>query len=177
MNPLTLLKFWREIAIGVLLAAVAGQQVRVSNEKAAHAKTRSANAVVLRDLAQKTLATYQAVQAEDERRKAANSALDAKHTQELTNAKSEIERLRGAVRDGSSRLRVNASCTPVAPSGVPQTTSAGRVDDATGPRLADAAEQDYFSLRDGIETARSQITGLQAYIRDVCLSATDRTRR
>ncbi|MGF6191095.1 lysis system i-spanin subunit Rz, partial [Serratia sp. 509] len=31
-------------------------------------------------------------------------------------------------------------------------------------------ERDYFTLRERIETARSQIAGLQDYIRDVCLA-------
>ncbi|MEN4196191.1 lysis system i-spanin subunit Rz [Serratia sp. IR-2025] len=31
-------------------------------------------------------------------------------------------------------------------------------------------ERDYFRLRERIETARSQIAGLQEYIRNVCLA-------
>jgi prophage endopeptidase len=43
------------------------------------------------------------------------------------------------------------------------------MDDATGPRLTDAAERDYFTLRERIETITKQLTGLQQYVREQCL--------
>ncbi len=36
-------------------------------------------------------------------------------------------------------------------------------------RLTDAAERDYFTLRERIETITKQLTGLQAYVREQCL--------
>lgn len=164
-----LLKFWREGLIVVLLLALAGQQVRVAGEKSAHQKTKADNAVVLRDLAGKTLRAYQAVVAEDAARKAAVAALDEKHTKELNDEKAKLEKLRADVRTGRVGLRVNATCTPAAGTGVSQTTGAPGVVDATGPRLTDAAERDYFTLRAGVETSRKQIEGLQDYVRGVCL--------
>lgn len=92
------------------------------------------------------------------------AALDAKYTGELADAKAAIDKLRGDVADGRRRLQLNASCKPV-----PGTTSTAGMDDASGPRLTDAAERDYFSLRERIETSGKQIAGLQDYIRQQCL--------
>lgn len=164
-----LLKFWREALIVGLVLAVAGQQVRVAGEKSAHQKTKADHAEVLRDLADKTLKAYQAVVAEDDARKAAVAALDEKHTKELNHEKRKLETLRSDVRTGRVGLRVNATCTPAAGTDVPPAASAASVVDATGPRLTDSAQRDYFTLRAGIETSRKQIEGLQDYVRGVCL--------
>lgn len=164
-----LLKFWREGLIVMLLLALAGQQVRVSNENANHQKTKTQHAEVLRDLAEKTRAAYEALADEQTARAQAVAALDAKHTKELNDEKAKLEKLRADVAAGRVGLRVNAVCTPAAGTDVPPATGATSVADATGPRLDDAAERDYFRLRDGIATAQRQITGLQDYIRDVCL--------
>ena len=164
-----LLKFWREALIVGLVLAVAGQQVRVVGEKSAHQKTKADNAEVLRVLADKTLKAYQAVVAEDEARKAAVAALDEKHTKELNHEKRKLETLQSDVRAGRVGLRVNATCTPAAGTGVPQAPGATSVVDAGAPRLTDSAQRDYFTLRAGIETSRKQIEGLQDYVRVVCL--------
>lgn len=89
------------------------------------------------------------------------AAIDLQRTQELEDAKSKIADLQRDVATGARKLRVSASCQPAKPSGV---------DDATSPRLTDAAERDYFRLRERIETARSQIAGLQDYIRKACIT-------
>ena len=163
------LRYWYVIAIAALVALLGLSQVKLSSEKEAHANTRAKNSAVLQDLADKTLKAYQAVVAEDTARKAAVAALDQKHTEELNDEKAKLETLRGDVAAGRVGLRVNATCAPAARTGVPQTTSATGVADAAGPRLDDAAERDYFRLRDGIAAARQQIAGLQEYIRGVCL--------
>ena len=164
-----LVAYWREAAVVGLVLALAGQQVRVSNEKADHQRTKTQHAEVLRDLADKTLKAHQAAVADDEARKKVLAALDAKHTKELNDEKVKLEKLRADVAAGRVGLRVNAVCTPAAGTDVPQATGATSVADATGPRLDDAAERDYFTLRAGIETSRKQIEGLQDYIRGVCL--------
>lgn len=86
--------------------------------------------------------------------------IDLQRTQELEDAKSKIADLQRDVATGARKLRVSASCLPAKPSGM---------DDAASPRLTDTAQRDYFTLRERIETARSQIAGLQDYIRQVCL--------
>ncbi len=88
------------------------------------------------------------------------AAIDERRTKELNDAKNQIDDLQLAVAAGARKLQLAATCP---------TTGAAGVADATGPRLTDAAERDYFRLRERIETARSQITGLQDYIRQVCL--------
>lgn len=91
------------------------------------------------------------------------AAIDEHRTQELNDAKNQIDVLQRAVDAGNLRLQLAATCPP---------TGAASVADASGPRLTDAAERDYFRLRERIETARSQIAGLQDYIRNVCLTPT-----
>lgn len=92
------------------------------------------------------------------------AALDSKYTRELADAKQTIEELRDAVAAGDKRLRVNGTCKPVR-----NATSATGVDDATSPGLTDAAERDYFRLRERIEISNKQIAGLQEYIKQQCL--------
>ena len=163
------LRYWHFVAIAALVALLGLSQVKLSAEKEAHANTRAGHAEVLRDLADKTLKAYRAVVADDEARKKAVAALDAKHTKELNDEKAKLEKLRADVAAGRVGLRVNATCTPTAGTDVPPAASAASVVDATGPRLTDAAQRDYFTLRAGIESSRKQIEGLQDYIRGVCL--------
>ncbi|MEH4624832.1 lysis protein [Phytobacter diazotrophicus] len=91
------------------------------------------------------------------------AALDSKYTGELADAKKQLEDLQRCVSTGKCGLRVNAKCPANG------TASAPGVDDATGPRLTDAAERDYFTLRERIETITKQLTGLQQYVREQCL--------
>ncbi|EPA9245623.1 lysis protein, partial [Yersinia enterocolitica] len=99
------------------------------------------------------------------KRQQINVALDAKYTQELADAKSQIEALRADVAAGRRRLRLNAQCVPTASA----QTGTASMDDAAAPRLTDAAQRDYLRLRERIDIATKQITGLQEYINKVCL--------
>ncbi|CAH6169670.1 lysis protein [Klebsiella oxytoca] len=90
------------------------------------------------------------------------AALDTKYTGELADAKETIERLHSDVIAGRKRLQLNARCPANG------ATSTAGVDDATSPRLTDAAERDYFILRERIETVTKQLTGLQTYVREQC---------
>lgn len=89
------------------------------------------------------------------------AAIDLQRTQELEDAKSKIADLQRDVATGARKLRISASCQSAKPSGV---------DDAASPRLTDAAQRDYFTLRERIEIANKQIAGLQDYINQVCLA-------
>lgn len=91
------------------------------------------------------------------------AALDEKYTGELADAKAELEKLRADVAAGRKRLQVAATC----PKGI--TSSATGLDDGSTPRLTDAAERDYFTLRERIEIVTKQLTGLQQYVREQCL--------
>ncbi|WP_447874754.1 lysis protein [Serratia fonticola] len=92
------------------------------------------------------------------------SAIDTHRTRELADAKSKIADLQRDVANGAKRLQLNASCKQAA------TTTTGSMADGASARLTDSAERDYFTLRERIETARSQIAGLQDYINGVCLA-------
>ncbi|HDJ0801329.1 TPA: lysis protein, partial [Escherichia coli] len=76
------------------------------------------------------------------------AALDAKYSRELADARAENETLRADVAAGRKRLRINATCHGT----VREATGTSGVDNATGPRLADTAERDYFILRERLMT-------------------------
>lgn len=91
------------------------------------------------------------------------AALDAKYTQDLADAKKQIDDLQRCVRDGKCGLRVNAKCPANG------ATVSGSLGDATGPRLTDSAQRDYFTLRERIATVTKQVEYLQEYVRSQCL--------
>ncbi|MBK0080111.1 lysis protein [Kosakonia sp. S58] len=90
------------------------------------------------------------------------AALDAKYTGELADAKATIDQLERDVATGKRRLQLNARCPA---SGAPGTSSMG---DASSPRLTDAAQRDYFTLRERIATVTKQVGYLQEYIKEQC---------
>ncbi|AVZ14491.1 lysis protein [Enterobacter hormaechei] len=91
------------------------------------------------------------------------AALDAKYTGELADAKETIERLHSDVIAGRKRLQLNANCPANGATGT------GGLGDASGPRLTDSAERDYFTLRERIVTVTKQVGYLQDYVKDQCL--------
>lgn len=91
------------------------------------------------------------------------AALDAKYTQELEDAKANINQLERDVAAGKRRLQLNAKC------GKSDTASATSMDAAASPRLTDTAARDYFILRERIETSKNMIAGLQQFITDQCM--------
>ena len=90
------------------------------------------------------------------------AALDEKYTKELADAKATIDQLHDDVATGKRRLQLNATCKKQ-----PATGTSG-MDDAASPGLTDAAQRDYFTLRERIEIAGKQIAGLQEYIKVQC---------
>ena len=93
------------------------------------------------------------------------AALDAKYSRELADARAENETLRADVAAGRKRLRINATCSGT----VREATGTSGVDNATGPRLADTVERDYFTLRERLMMMQKQLEGAQEYIRTQCL--------
>ncbi|BFI58883.1 endopeptidase [Yersinia pseudotuberculosis] len=93
------------------------------------------------------------------------AAIDIKYTKELADAKSENERLRADIANGTKRLQLNATCSK----SVSKTTGPASVSNDASARLTDSARRDYLSLRERIGIATTQISGLQAYITNVCL--------
>lgn len=89
--------------------------------------------------------------------------LDTMYTQELTNAKTEIDTLRDAVKSGTKRVYIKAEC----PKAGADTTESGG--DEAAPRLSEATEQDYWRLREMMAENEKQTLYLQDYIRTECL--------
>ena len=116
-----------------------------------------------RDKATENLSLANATITDKQTRQRDVAALDAKYTGELADAKETIERLHSDVIAGRKRLQLNAKC----PSN--GATSTGGVGDASGPRLTDSAERDYFTLRERISSITGQVSYLQDYIRTQCL--------
>lgn len=142
------LPHWQAVVVSLVLGLLA--YFAISNQALRHERDRlqTANSQLTNQLDWQN-STQRAVASIDEHR-----------TKELNDAKNKIADLQRAVDVGARKLQLAATCP---------TSGAAGVADATGPRLTDAAERDYFRLRERIETARSQITGLQDYIRQVCL--------
>ncbi len=89
--------------------------------------------------------------------------LDTMYTQELTNAKTEIDNLRDAVKSGTKRVYIKAEC----PKAGTDTAESGSNEAA--PRLSQATEQDYWRLREMMAENEKQTLYLQDYIRTECL--------
>ena len=92
------------------------------------------------------------------------AALDEKYTKELASAKATIDQLHDDVATGKRRLQLSATCQRQSSAGTPG------MDDAASARLIDAAQRDYFTLRERIEVTGKQIAGLQQYVREQCLN-------
>ena len=92
------------------------------------------------------------------------AALDEKYSRELADAKAENDALRDDIAAGRRRLRIRAVCPAVR-----EATGTTGVDDAARPGLTDAAQRDYFTLRERIATSDRMIRGLQEYIRTQCI--------
>ena len=101
-----------------------------------------------------------------QRDKAAELAeLDRIHTEKLTDALSENNRLAADIADGRRRLLVKASCPSTARTDTTATTS---VDDAGTAELDPIARQDYYALRRQVTLTESALAGLQGYVKEVC---------
>lgn len=88
--------------------------------------------------------------------------LDVKHTQEITNAKIEIDKLRIAVERNPERVYIRASCPKV------ETNSTSGLDDGATARPTDTAIRNYWLLRNRIAELTRMVLGLQDYIRTEC---------
>ena len=124
------------------------------------------NAIIYKDQRDKVteeLTLADAAIADMQTRQRDVAALDAKYTGELADAKANIDQLERDVAAGRKRLQVNARCPANG------TASASGMGDASGPRLTDSAERDYFTLRERIVTVTKQVGYLQGYIKDQCL--------
>lgn len=116
-----------------------------------------------RDKATEKLSLAKATIKDMQTRQRDAAALDAKYTGELADAKATIDQLERDVAAGKRWLQLNARCPANG------ATATGGLGDASGPRLTDSAERDYFTLRGRITTITGQVNYLQEYIRTQCL--------
>ncbi|ENQ0854064.1 lysis protein [Klebsiella oxytoca] len=116
-----------------------------------------------RDKATEKLSLASATITDMQNRQRDIAALDAKYTGELADAKATIDQLERDVASGKRRLQLNARCTANG------ATATGGLGDASGPRLTDSAERDYFTLRERIITVTKQVGYLQDYIKQQCM--------
>ncbi|EMI4430418.1 lysis protein [Providencia rettgeri] len=88
--------------------------------------------------------------------------LDTKHTQELANAKIEIDKLRIAAERNPERVYIKASCKKA------ESTTTSGLDDTITARPTDTAIRNYWLLRERIAESEQMIKGLQEYIKNQC---------
>ncbi|EOS92575.1 hypothetical protein SY86_01470 [Erwinia tracheiphila] len=138
------------LAVGTLLAAVA-----VLSAITRHYIIQYSEAATLAAERQETITDMQ-------RRQKDAALLDEKYIREQADAQRTIKNLESDVAAGRKRLRVAATCTQ-------QSTAPGSLGDASSARLDDAAQRDYFTLRERITTVTGQVKYLQDYIRQQCL--------
>lgn len=151
---------WKTMFVGLLLVSLI-----VVGRLANHYRNNAITYKEQRDTVTHKLTLANATITDMTQRQRDVAALDEKYTKELADAKAENDALRDDVAAGRRRLYVNATC-PAMPTG--KSTSAARVDNAARPRLTDAAQRDYFTLRERIETVTNQLNGLQEYVRSQC---------
>lgn len=149
--------------IAVIIALLVGMWYTTSKMQSLSSELKAITQVANQQKADLENIQRQRVQADE---------LDIKVTQELANAKSEIERLRTDLSSGAKRLHIAASCPKL-----PETTAATGKPDATGPRLTSDAQQNYLRLREQLVTSEKQILGLQEYIRKVVFNEESRSNK
>lgn len=148
-------KLWLPIVVVVLLVSMAWA-INHYRDNAITYKDQRDKATEKLSLANATIKDMQTRQRDV-------AALDAKYTGELADAKETIERLHSDVIAGRKRLQLNANCPANGATGT------GGMGDASGPRLTDSAERDYFTIRERIVTVTKQVGYLQDYISTQCL--------
>ncbi|NKG30406.1 lysis protein [Erwinia rhapontici] len=146
-------KGWLVIAVGFLLSVII---ILVLQSQLTKQKARAETAESLSKQRQEAITDMQTRQRDV-------AALDAQYTKELADAQASIDQLHSDVVAGRKRLQLNATCQKQS------TTGTASMDDAARAGLTDAAERDYFTLRDRIETSGKMIAGLQQYIREQCI--------
>ena len=155
MIQVLLKKYWFPLVVLVLIGVLAFLVNRYRDNAIEYKKQRDEKTQALR-LANATISDMQVRQRDV-------AALDAKYTKELADDQENINQLERDVAAGRKRLQISARCPANG------STASSGMDDGTAPRLTDAAERDYFTLRGRIETSGKMISGLQEYIRQQCL--------
>lgn len=165
MTALLLKRLWPLLLAAAVLIATHAMAYRQggASARASLAEAKAQHADVLRQIADKTLAAERQVRAAGEAWASAIAAQDAKSTKELSDEKSENDRLRRAARAGTARVHINgAICAN--DRGVPQAAA----DPGLGAGETEAQgelRERVFDLREAVIAAEAQIEFLQGYAR------------
>ncbi|HEK0807989.1 TPA: lysis protein [Proteus mirabilis] len=152
------MKHWKLYIVVVMVGIVAGGCVLI-NAQAKRINTLIENNKELTTALEEQKAINTDYQVRIERL----NQLDIRHTQELVNAKNEINRLRDLSERHPERVYIKAECPKI--SATPTTS----MDDATTARPTDSAIRNYWLLRERIAQSEQVILGLQDYIRQECV--------
>ncbi|MEY0929272.1 lysis protein [Providencia rettgeri] len=145
---------WAEKALIVILVSMVGVIYFLSDSiNSKNEKIKQLN---------NDLLTQVAITTDYEKRINSLHELDTKHTTELTNAKAEIDKLRNDVRSGRKRVYINAECPK------PEANTSESGSNESSARLSEAAEQDYWHLREMMAENEKQTLYLQNYINTEC---------
>ncbi|EHC5870281.1 lysis protein [Salmonella enterica subsp. enterica serovar Eastbourne] len=145
------------IVLMVVSVAISGLTADHWHVRFTRAEKARKEAVQLADARQQTIDDMT-------QRQIQNTALDAKYTQELADAKAESEKLRADLASGRRRLQLHAVCMPATAGN----TAATGTTDAAAARLTPDAERDYQRLRTEARAITHQVEGLQQYINEQC---------
>ncbi len=151
------MKHWKLYIVIVIVGIVAGGCVLI-NAQAEKINTLAENNKKLNA----TLEEQKAINTDYQVRIERLNQLDIRHTQELVNAKNEINRLRDISERNPKRVYIKAECPKSA------TTSTSGVANATTARPTDTAIRNYWLLRERITQSEQMILGLQDYIMAEC---------
>ncbi|HEA4452314.1 lysis protein [Proteus mirabilis] len=152
------MKYWKLYIVIVMAGIVAGGCVLI-NAQAKRINTLIENNKKLTV----TLEDQKAINADYQVRIERLNQLDTRHTQELVNAKNEINQLRDISERNPERVYIKAN----SPKSEGVTTSG--VANATTARPTDTAIRNYWLLRERIAQSEQVILGLQDYIRTECI--------
>ena len=153
------------VAFGLLGAAFVGQREITASVRIESAEQATKRAEEARAVAEATDKLRTAVHAWRGAQTAFLSTLDARITQEVTDALAENNRRRSAVAAGTVRVRYVAARCP-SPD-LPATAATGSVGDGAGVELAPAAGLDVLDLREALIKDRAKIEYLQGYVRKI----------
>lgn len=167
IDPRTLMTYGVGALLVLALGAAGTQTVRLANERAAHADTRTTHAQTLQRLAGAASQAAVAAQRAQQAAQAVVAAIDQQRTQEALDALADNETRRAADAAGTGRLRIAAVCPRhAAAADLPSAATAPSVD-AAAAEIAPDARQLVWDLRAALITERAQLLALQEYVRAI----------
>ncbi|HHH3493355.1 lysis protein [Proteus mirabilis] len=152
------MKHWKLYIVVVMVGIVVGGCALIN------AQTKRINILIEKNKElTATLKEQKAINTDYQVRIERLNQLDIRHTQELVNAKNEINRLRNLSERNPERVYIKAECPKIL------TTSTASMDDAITARPTDTAIRNYWLLRERIAESEQMIKGLQEYIASTCM--------